>query len=689
MNGGPVRMAETGVDVCLVYMPYAPIEPPPLGIALLAGGARRAGLSVAALYPSFMFAERIGYFVYRAVLEAIGGFQIAEWTFSKVAFADFRPDDETFLSEYLDSERRHDPAKFDLLFRDEGSFLEALQGIRAAAEPFINELAREIMERQPKIVGCSSTYYQNCSSLALLRKLKELSPGTITMMGGANCEGSMGVVVKRAFPWVDVVVSGEADELFVPLCRRLLEPGKDALGQELPSGVFTSRIQGETPAMDAPVAMVTGLSELPLPDYSEYFEERASFSYETALSAPSLSIETSRGCWWGHKGQCAFCGGNGQRICYRAKRPDQVLLEIGALSDRYSVSRFVATDNILDLSYFTSVLRELAGTDPPMYSFFFSVASNLSEAQCKRLVEAGVTRMQPGIESLHDELLALMNKGNTAVGNIALLKFACENGIKTTWNILVDIPGEQDEWYGEMAELIPLIAHLQPPHKIMSVHFERFSSYHRDQARHGLALTPHRWYSYVYPLTPGELHDFARLFENQNRAAPGETRGRRALEKAALAWMQSHSRGESEQEPPMLTVREENGRSVIRDTRPCAIANEAVLDDIAAVVYRACHAPRSLETLSRILGSSTERFFSGAAISRAVEDLSERRLLLQLSGRHLALALREPLKPFVYPPDYSLPRLQSVLSRSGKSYWRVLEALDRQVASRHLSILLA
>ncbi len=685
MSREPDPVVHEGTDICLVYMPFAPIDPPPLGMALLTGGAKKAGLSIATMYPSFTFAESIGYFIYRAVLEAIGGFQIAEWTFSNAAFPDFRPDDEAFLREYLDSERLRDPDKFDLLFCDEVSFREMLRRLRTAADAFIDELARTIADRRPGIVGCSSTYYQNCASLALLRRLKELNPGTITMMGGANCEGSMGMVIKRAFPWVDVVVSGEADELFVPLCLRLLDAGAGALQQECPASVFTSSHKGNVSADDASVAMVTELDDLPLPDYSEYFRERAMFSYETVLSAAGLSIETSRGCWWGRRRQCAFCGGNGARIPHRAKSPGRVLREIDTLSGLYSVGRFVTTDNILAPSYFTSVLRALAGTHPPKYSFFFSVPSNLSEAQCKRLAAAGVTRMQPGIESLHDGLLAILNKGNTAAGNVALLKYARENGIKTTWNILVDIPGEKDEWYAETASWMPLIAHLQPPHKIMSIHFERFSPYYRDQARHGLVLVPHRWYSSIYPLTPDELQDFARQFENRNEAAPREKSGRRALETAALAWMRLHGGGALERAAPMLSVCEEDGRSVIRDTRPCAAAAESVLDGLVDMVHRACRAPRTPESISRIIRGAVKREVQPAAIGEALQSLVDRRLLLHLGRRYLALALREPFEPLSHPPDDGLPRLKSLMSRSGKSYWEIMETLDRNVASRHLS----
>lgn len=86
------------MDVCLVYMPYAPVTPPPLGIGLLAAQARKAGLSTSVLHPMFGFAEKIGYFTYRAICNAMAGFEVAEWTFSSAAFPDFHRDEQAFLN---------------------------------------------------------------------------------------------------------------------------------------------------------------------------------------------------------------------------------------------------------------------------------------------------------------------------------------------------------------------------------------------------------------------------------------------------------------------------------------------------------------------------------------------------------------------------------------------------------------
>jgi len=674
------------MDICLAYMPYGMIEPPPLGMALLLAEARGAGLAAGGLYPTFWFAEKIGYLTYNSISKAIAGFQIAEWTFSSSAFPDFRPDDELFLTQYLEWERGQNPDRYDLLFRDEAAFRETCWSVRRAAESFVAEVAEKVMELRPTIVGCSSIYHQNCASLALLRRLKELDSRLVTLMGGANCEGPMGVVMKRAFPWVDFVVAGEADDLFAPFCRRLLDEGPHLKG--LPLGVIGVDNATGSQAPPGSVAMVSDLDSLPTPSYEEYLEERSRFIYQAALPRPNLAIETSRGCWWGQKRQCTFCGVNGSKMAFRAKSARRVIEDLEALHERYGIDDFIASDNILAVSYFKTLLRELAAERPPRYSFFFELKSNMTESQVTMLADAGVHRFQPGIESLHDELLRLLNKGSCAADNVALLKFAQENGIRITWIVLVDIPGERDEWYAETASWLPLIAHLQPPNLTKSINFDRFSEYHRNPGRYGLDLIPARWYSSVYPLSAEDLRDFASRFENRNRCQDAPRPGRAALDQAVLEWMRLYARGDSGKETPVLTVLEEGERSVVTDTRPCAVQRETILKDAAHLVYRACRSPRTQRMIIDAVVPSSSGAVGTAGVKEAIEGLLRLKILLRLGDRFLALAVREPTRPFVYPPQYKLPGVQSAIRGKGASYWEALREIEKQIASQYYAGLL-
>src|SRR5207244_4488072 len=80
----------------------------------------------------------------------------------------------------------------------------------------------EIVDARPAIVGFTSVFQQHVASLALARRLKTARPSTYVVFGGANCEGVMGAENLRQFPWIDAVVSGEADHVFPALVRQVL-----------------------------------------------------------------------------------------------------------------------------------------------------------------------------------------------------------------------------------------------------------------------------------------------------------------------------------------------------------------------------------------------------------------------------------------------------------------------------------
>ena len=48
---------------------------------------------------------------------------------------------------------------------------------------------------------------------------------------------------------------------------------------------------------------------------------------------PTLLFETSRGCWWGAKSHCTFCGLNGETMAFRSKSPRRALDELEQLGD--------------------------------------------------------------------------------------------------------------------------------------------------------------------------------------------------------------------------------------------------------------------------------------------------------------------------------------------------------------------
>ena len=626
-------------DVQLVLMPYADIARPSIALGTLKACLRGTGIRCAVEYANMRFAETLGWGMPDVpYLERLLG----EWTFATAAFPDHPPAPvEVALRSGWFQTSYMTPRGFE-----DRRFAEAVDALRAFAPRFVDEVAEVIVARRPRIVGCSSMFEQHCASLALLRRVKALDPSVVTLLGGANCEAEMGWATIKYFPWIDVVVSGEADEIFAPLCRLLLERGPAVAAEELPYGALgRAHVRADAfgrGGAPVPRAVVEHVDRNPVPDYADYFEALARSPLRHKVR-PGLLVEMSRGCWWGQKHHCTFCGLNGGGMTYRAKSPERALTELHELSATYETPRFMVVDNILDMSYLRSVLPELARRDAP-YDLFFETKANLRREHVELLARAGVIWVQPGIEAFHDRLLRLMDKGTTATTNVQVLKYLREFGIYATWNLLFGFPGEDDAWHAEVAAWLPLLFHLQPPKCIGHLAFDRFSPYQKDPARYGLTLTPARCYAAVYPIPREGIEDLAYFFVEDaesgwRKAGPGA----RELARHVVIW----NRLWEGSVRPVLSAVPDGSAVDILDTRPCAVARRTRLDGLDAEVYMACDPAIDPRELVRRLGGDTE------AIGGAVARLRASRLLVEIHGKLLGLAVPGELPvlptPRVFP----------------------------------------
>ena len=348
------------VDVCLVTMPYAAVTRPSLALGLLASALRDGGISASVAYANLWFMERVGIHPYHLCSHQFPTVMLAgEWTFAASAFPGADLNDE----HYLEIVRRAAPrVQTQGGPRDPRELVATLRSLRAEATAFVDDAARRVLVTGARVVGCTSTFEQHVASLALLRRVRELDPAVVTVMGGANCEAAMGRATHRLFPWVDYVVSGEADGLIVPLCRALLARGRDVAPADMSDGVFGPRHRGRgglavaNGAAASDRGVFRDLDVLPLPDFADYFATLMASTTGAAIR-PGLPLETSRGCWWGVAHHCTFCGLNGKGMAFRSKSPDRVLAEVRDLEARHGLSGFESVDNILDAGYYRSFSR--------------------------------------------------------------------------------------------------------------------------------------------------------------------------------------------------------------------------------------------------------------------------------------------------------------------------------------------
>lgn len=642
------------MDVYLVNMPYAEIRIPSLALGLLHGALEREGFSVTSVYANVRFADDVGVFDYGHLwARARPEEAIAEWSFAHIAFPEHETDPDAY-GELL--RQRH------WLFGQKPRewLADKLRSVREIASRFIERLSDDILSGEPHIVGCTSTFCQHVASLALLRRVRERDSRVVTMLGGANCETIMGMTTHRLFPWVDFVVSGEADGLIAGLCRDIRTEGRDLDEKHLPVGAFAPIHRnigyprsGQASNNGIPRAVCESFSNQPPPNYDDYFKTLKISRSVGAVIKPGLIMEASRGCWWGQREGCTFCGLNGCGKQYRAKSPDAVLGELKTLSARYGVNRFEMVDNVFGLGFVTTLLPQLRDSQAP-YHLFFEVRANVKRRHVRALREAGVIWIQAGIESLDSHVLKLTNKGCQAWQNLQLLKWCGQFGMRCVWNILYDFPGERDAWYEQMASFLPLLTHLQPPSTLIPVRYDRFSHYHSRAGEYGLRLVPPETYQHVYPVSGPDLADLVYFFDEEERlriknnpilsyllVRPGASKVMRRCEQ----WRASYF---SDPQPTLVMRCTPEGLN-IRDTRSEASQWDVVLSGLASELYRACdEAP----TVTALMESFERCGNDRKEIEDVIAALLDKKLMVCVDGRYVALALWDPVPELPKATDF-------------------------------------
>ncbi len=646
-------------DICLVLMPYASVERPSIALGLLKSALTREGIKTKAIYANIWFARYVGLndYYYHIKVKFPSFFAslrlVGEWTFSQTAFPDFKPDDEEFFQ--LINPNTDGTQNLSFVEREMGRY--TLEHLRKMATPFINETAQKILKSNPKIVACSSTFDQHCASLALLKRIRELNPEIVTFMGGANCEGIMGKTTKQEFPWVDFVISGEGDTVVPQLCSQILQYGRDIPVNQLPYGVISKEnCDNNSLNFSETRAFINDLDQIPIPDYEDYFETLESYGLRSYIN-PMVLVETSRGCWWGQKQHCTFCGLNGGGMTYRSKSPERVVQEFDYLHQQYGIKNFNVVDNILDLKYIDTVMPIFASLKKS-YFIFWETKANLKHRQLEQLAKAGVRMIQPGIESMHNEALKLMKKGTTAEINVQLLKWCQEFGIVVGWGFLYNVPGENSEWYLETAKWIPLIFHLQPPYTPREIRFDRYSVYHQNPKQFSLNLRPNRLYSYIYPLSIDRLENLVYYFEREedqierdHSYQPSLKMGHQQLIEVIEQWSKLYTNGNI---PPILSMVDDGHQILITDTRPCAVKTEHTLKNLAYWIYKSCNENQSSFRLLESINQNFNKSLNWEDIQPTLNYLIEQKLLLQFDDKFLSLAVRKS--------TFQLPKISNAIN---------------------------
>jgi ribosomal peptide maturation radical SAM protein 1 len=548
-------------DVLIIVPPLADLEMPSFAAHLLQACAKRDGFEVRVLYTNLLLAQVIGVEAYQEITTGLlNSALIGERYFSQAAYGT-----------YVGLERATLPhAPYQRSFRLQSASLswESFETLSAGAGVWIRDVVDGLTPYGFPIVGCTTSFDQTSASIAFLNAIKRCQPNTLTILGGANCEGEMALGIASLKAKIDYIFSGESETSFVQFLR----------------GWRSGRLPVEKIISGAPVEE---MDELPLPDYSEYFRQFSHYMGDVTTMKPKLVYESSRGCWWGAKNHCTFCGLNGLTLTMRQKSAGKVLADLQAITQTYPETKIVMADNIMPYGYFQTLLPKLKEQRLKL-DLFYEQKANLSFDKMRVLRDTGITSIQPGIEALSTLLLRRMDKGVTAAQNIALLRYARMLGISVAWNLLYGFPYDELDAYQETLRLLPLLHHLMPPKGFYQVSLDRFSPYFSDPDRYGIRnMRPLAAYADVFP-PHADLERLAYHFSGEYPSAALENPGlietiQQELKTWQARWVNAAN---NNQQVPQLTVNRLGKQSfLLYDTRGLADVPETqILDRDKAVM---------------------------------------------------------------------------------------------------------
>ncbi|WP_044338746.1 RiPP maturation radical SAM C-methyltransferase [Rossellomorea aquimaris] len=607
------------MKVALINMPFGSLYRPSIGLSLLKAGLTKNNVECDVHYLNLKFADQVSPELYDLIAEGT--------TFSSNALAG----EMIFSQSLFGKDTLHSymvEAKEQLGNTDED--FDVIRDLRTYVESFLDSCLKDIDWDQYSVIGFTSVFEQNVASISLAKRLKEKFPNKFIIFGGANCEETMGKELLRQFSFIDAICSGEGDNSFVKFISEWKVNG------EIPNvnGIFLNEsLRFKINSQPIHISAVK-LDETPYPDYSDFFEQFMNCRYKEKISETRFLFESSRGCWWGQKHHCVFCGLNGTNLNFRSKSAERALEELIDLSNEYKeyTSKAAAVDNIIDMGYFKSLLPALRdeGLDLDM---FYETKANLKKNQVQLFRDAKFRTIQPGIESLQTSVLKLMNKGVTMLQNVQLLKWSKEYGVFPVWNILFGFPNEDPEEYKELPGLINKITHLTPPGSVAQIRLDRFSPYFNNYKENGLTNVRAMWpYKYIYSaFEQSELNRIAYHFDYDYQEARNPKAYTQQMRKSVSKWARMHAEFD-------LFYIDNHSELIIFDMRKENDISTFVLKDEKRQLYLSLDSVKSLSIAYKELQNSGFDITMEKAQS-IVTEFTNDGLVLEEDNRFISLAL--------------------------------------------------
>ncbi len=309
-----------------------------------------------------------------------------------------------------------------------------------------DQVRAKIAELRPDIVGCTAITPAIYKAERLLQMAKEVNPSVVTVLGGIHGTFMYPQVLKEA-PWIDAVVRGEGEQVFLNLVRAV-ESGRFAADRSGVNGIAYLAGEGKVVATPA---------EPPIEDLDRIEPDWGILDWDQYIYIPMgrrVAIPNfARGCPF----TCSFCSQWKFWRDYRIRDPKKVVDEIEKLVKEHDVGFFILADEepTIHRRKFIQFCEELIDRRlDVLWGINTRVTDILRDEKLLPLFrKAGLIHVSLGTEAAAQLKLDRFNKETTIEQNKRAIRLLREAGIVTEAQFIVGLENETAETLEETYQM--------------------------------------------------------------------------------------------------------------------------------------------------------------------------------------------------------------------------------------------
>jgi anaerobic magnesium-protoporphyrin IX monomethyl ester cyclase len=302
-----------------------------------------------------------------------------------------------------------------------------------------DEAVRAAIERhQPDIVGCTAITPAIYQAERLLQIAKEVDPAIVTVLGGIHGTFMYPQVLSEA-PWIDAIVRGEGERVFLNLVRTVDE-GRWLQQRDTVRGIAFRGADGQVVATAAepPIEDLDAVK----PDWSILdWDHYQYIPMGVRVAIPNFA----RGCPF----TCSFCSQWKFWRDYRVRDPIAVVDEIEDLVKNHQVGFFILADEepTIHRKKFIQFCEELIRRDlGVLWGINTRVTDILRDEKLLPMFRrAGLVHVSLGTEAAAQLKLDRFHKETTVAQNKKAIQLLREAGIVTEAQFIVGLENETAE----------------------------------------------------------------------------------------------------------------------------------------------------------------------------------------------------------------------------------------------------